>query len=170
MVRNGTLLTRPFLNITSLVSFSSEQGLLSMAFHPNYANNGRFFTYYTDLTGTTKVVRYTVSADPDSADAASAQTILSVRIRRSAITTADWSCSAPMAFCKSGRVTVAAAGIPPATDRARPRCSARFYALTSTQARRTSSRRTTRSSASHPRDRRFGPTDCATRGDSRSTA
>jgi glucose/arabinose dehydrogenase len=79
VIRDGTLLARPFLDITSLALFSNEQGLLSMAFHPNYANNGQFFVYYTDLTGTIQVVRYTVSAvDPDSADAASAETIISV--------------------------------------------------------------------------------------------
>jgi glucose/arabinose dehydrogenase len=78
VVRNGTLLAKAFLDVTRLVWFSGEQGLLSMAFHPAYATNGQFFVYYTDLNGTIQVVRYTVSADPDSADAGSAQPILSV--------------------------------------------------------------------------------------------
>jgi glucose/arabinose dehydrogenase len=78
-VRNGTKLFPPFLNIQSLVAFGPEQGLLSMAFHPNYANNGQFFVDYTDYpSGNIQVVRYTVSANPDVADAGSAQPIITV--------------------------------------------------------------------------------------------
>jgi glucose/arabinose dehydrogenase len=62
------------LNIDPLVgSGESEQGLLSVAFHPNYGENGRFFVYYTDTDGDTVVARYQVSdddpnqANPDSA-------------------------------------------------------------------------------------------------------
>jgi glucose/arabinose dehydrogenase len=78
VIRNDTLLATPFLDITSLASNGAEQGLLSMAFHPNYANNGQFFIDYTDLSGNIHVVRYTVSADPNVADPASAQIILSI--------------------------------------------------------------------------------------------
>src|SRR5439155_1093027 len=72
------LLATPFLDIRSLVSSTGEQGLLGMAFHPSYPQNGWFFVDYTDVTGTIQVVRYSVSADPDLADLGSAQTILSV--------------------------------------------------------------------------------------------
>jgi len=78
IVRSGALLTTPFLDLTGSVTGGFEQGLLSMAFHPNYANNGQFFIDYTDLAGNIQVVRYTVSADPEVANAGSAQTILSV--------------------------------------------------------------------------------------------
>ena len=78
VIRNGTLLATPFLDIRSLVSFTGEQGLLGMAFDPSYSQNGWFFVDYTDVTGTIQVVRYSVSADPDLADLGSAQTILSV--------------------------------------------------------------------------------------------
>jgi glucose/arabinose dehydrogenase len=78
VIRNGTLLATPFLDITRLVSFPGERGLLSVAFHPNYANNGQFFVYYTDLSSDIQVVRYKVSADPDVADPGSALAILSV--------------------------------------------------------------------------------------------
>jgi glucose/arabinose dehydrogenase len=44
---NGTLLSMPFLDIRSKVSFGGERGLLSVAFHPKYASNGRFFVNYT---------------------------------------------------------------------------------------------------------------------------
>jgi glucose/arabinose dehydrogenase len=45
--QNGSLLPTPFLEISSRVSFGGERGLLSVAFHPKYASNGRFFINYT---------------------------------------------------------------------------------------------------------------------------
>ena len=77
IIRHDTLLPAPFLDVTALVSCCGEQGLLSMAFHPNYAQNGFFFIDYTDVNGDTRVARYRVSANPDSADGASATAILS---------------------------------------------------------------------------------------------
>jgi 3D (Asp-Asp-Asp) domain-containing protein len=56
---NGKLRARPFLDIRSRVGSSdSEQGLLSMAFHPNYRNNHRFYVDYTDRNGDTRVVQF----------------------------------------------------------------------------------------------------------------
>jgi glucose/arabinose dehydrogenase len=78
VVRNGTLLGAPFLDLTGVVLSGGEQGLLSLAFHPDYATNGHFFVNYTDLDGHTRVERYTVTAAPDVADPASDLTILSV--------------------------------------------------------------------------------------------
>ncbi len=56
----GVLRARPFLDISRLVSNGSEQGLLSMAFHPNYGrgNNRRFFVYYTDRGEDERIVEY----------------------------------------------------------------------------------------------------------------
>jgi glucose/arabinose dehydrogenase len=54
----GRLRARPFLDISKLVSNGSEQGLLSMAFHPNYGRNKRFFVYYTDTGGDERIVEY----------------------------------------------------------------------------------------------------------------
>jgi glucose/arabinose dehydrogenase len=54
----GRLDPQPFLDITSLVQAGGEQGLLSVAFHPNFAENGRFFVDYTDVNGDTRVVEY----------------------------------------------------------------------------------------------------------------
>jgi len=66
-----------FLNITSLVSSNGERGLLGLAFHPDYANNGYFFVHYSDTSGDTQIARYSVEAsDPDVADPASALLIL----------------------------------------------------------------------------------------------
>jgi glucose/arabinose dehydrogenase len=76
---SGTLLTRPFLDIDPLVpniTGNDERGLLGLAFPPDYATSGYFYVYYTDLLGDSRVRRFTVSADPDSADASSAFDIL----------------------------------------------------------------------------------------------
>jgi glucose/arabinose dehydrogenase len=55
---NGRLRAAPFLNLRGQVSTGSEQGLLSVAFHPRYASNRRFFVNYTDVNGDTRVVEY----------------------------------------------------------------------------------------------------------------
>ncbi len=73
----GTLLAQPFLAINP-VSTGSEQGLLGLAFHPDFAANGYFFVNFTDAAGTTIVRRYTVSANPNVADAGSAYPVLSI--------------------------------------------------------------------------------------------
>ena len=65
-----------FLNISFLVSTGPEQGLLGMAFHPDYAINGLFYVYYTDVSGDAVVAEYTVSGNPDLADAASRNPIM----------------------------------------------------------------------------------------------
>lgn len=56
---NGALLEEPFLDIRSRVNFLGERGMLSMAFHPQYAANGRFFVYYVDLQGDIAIERFT---------------------------------------------------------------------------------------------------------------
>ena len=75
----GSLLATPFLDITSLVGDGgSEQGLLGLAFHPDYADNGHFYLVYTDVAGDDVLARYDVSSDPDLADAGSAQILLTI--------------------------------------------------------------------------------------------
>jgi glucose/arabinose dehydrogenase len=54
----GRLRARPFLDLRGRVSTNTEQGLLSIAFHPNYARNRRFFVYYTDRAGDINIVEY----------------------------------------------------------------------------------------------------------------
>jgi len=79
VVKGEQVLPTPFLDITSKVlSSGSEQGLLGLAFHPQYAQNGRFFVGYTDRQGRDTVERYQVSADPDRADPASGMTLLAI--------------------------------------------------------------------------------------------
>lgn len=78
IVQGGQLMSEPFLDIVPKVQSSgNEQGLLSIAFHPEYATNGYFFVNYTDTDGDTRVERYTVSAgDPNRADPGSARLII----------------------------------------------------------------------------------------------
>jgi glucose/arabinose dehydrogenase len=74
---DGRVREEPFLDITDSVGSSGvEQGLLGLAFHPSYADNGRFFVYYTDANDDTLVVEYTASSNPSRADPASAQQII----------------------------------------------------------------------------------------------
>ncbi|MCA9292291.1 MAG: PQQ-dependent sugar dehydrogenase [Phycisphaerales bacterium] len=73
-----TLLPTPFLEI-SPVATGSEQGLLGLAFDPDYDTNGYFYVNYTDSSWNTRIVRYQVSAgDPNVANAASATPVLSI--------------------------------------------------------------------------------------------
>jgi len=55
---NGKLRAKPFLDIRGLVKSGGEQGLLSVAFHPRYSRNHRFYVDYTDRNGDTRVVEY----------------------------------------------------------------------------------------------------------------
>ena len=48
VVKNGSILATPFLDVSSLISNGGEQGLLGLAFDPQYAANGRFFISYTN--------------------------------------------------------------------------------------------------------------------------
>ena len=76
VVRKGQVRARPFLDIRSQVqSGYVEQGLLSMAFAPDYATSGRFYVYFTAGDGDQRVVEYR-RASADRADAGSARLVL----------------------------------------------------------------------------------------------
>ncbi len=77
---DGQRLPQPFLDIDDRVrSAESERGLLGLAFHPNYAENGFFYVNYTDNSGNTQISRFKVSeSDPNIADPNSELKILSV--------------------------------------------------------------------------------------------
>ena len=66
-----------FLDIDGL-STGSEQGLLGLAFHPNYEENGRFFINYTATNGDTFISEFSVSDDPNEADANSEQVLMEI--------------------------------------------------------------------------------------------
>jgi glucose/arabinose dehydrogenase len=79
IVAGGTTQSQPFLDITDRVGSSgSEQGLLSVAFHPQYRANGLFFVDYTDRNGNTMISRFHISADANRADPSSERTVLTV--------------------------------------------------------------------------------------------
>jgi len=69
ILKNGVVLSTPFLNLDPRVgNGGGEQGLLGMAFHLNYAQNGYFYVNYTNNSGNTVIARYSVTSNPDSAD------------------------------------------------------------------------------------------------------
>ena len=78
VLAGGAVRAQPFLDLRGQISTGGERGLLSVAFHPRYAQNGFFFVDYTDPQGDTVIARYRVSADPDRADTASARVLLHI--------------------------------------------------------------------------------------------
>lgn len=83
VIWDGTsVLPQPFLDIRPLVLCCDERGLLSVAFHPRYRENGLFFVYYVDRNGDLNIARYRASSDPNRADANSAQILLTINHRQ----------------------------------------------------------------------------------------
>jgi glucose/arabinose dehydrogenase len=75
----GTVLSPPFLDIGDRVLAGGEQGLLGLAFHPDYENNGTFYVNYTaQPDGDTHISRFSVTADPQVADPGSEVVLLTV--------------------------------------------------------------------------------------------
>jgi len=68
IISNGTVLPTPFLDLSGLVSCCGERGLLGIAFHPDYATNGRFFVSYSQSNGDSRIAEYAVSGNPDVAN------------------------------------------------------------------------------------------------------
>ena len=79
IIENGQVLAQPFLDLSSLVVFGGERGLLGLAFHPDYPTTPYFYVNYSRLSdGDTVITRYTITADPDIADPSSASVLLTV--------------------------------------------------------------------------------------------
>ena len=77
LIKNGVLQTTPFLDITSRVLSGGERGLLSVAFHPNYATNHFFYVYFTTQTnGDIRIERFTTTANADVADPTTSKLII----------------------------------------------------------------------------------------------
>src|SRR4029453_18452734 len=75
----GTLNSTPFLTLTGLTATGGEQGLLGMAFDPSYAANGKFYLNFTVPGGAfavTRISQFTVSANPNIANATSEKILL----------------------------------------------------------------------------------------------
>jgi glucose/arabinose dehydrogenase len=70
-VQNGSVLAADFLDLSGAISFGGEQGLLGMAFAPDYATSRRFYVNFTNVSGNTVVARFKRSANPLIADSAS---------------------------------------------------------------------------------------------------
>jgi len=78
-VVGGSLLTDPFLNVSSLLSTGGERGLLGMAFDPQYAVNRQFYIFYTNTAGDIVIARYLRNAtNVNLGDTSSATTLLTV--------------------------------------------------------------------------------------------
>jgi glucose/arabinose dehydrogenase len=79
VIQDGQTLATPFLDVRNLITASGqEQGLLGLAFHPNFASNGQFFIYYTAADRANTVARYSTSVDPNVADPDSAVVLFAV--------------------------------------------------------------------------------------------
>lgn len=80
VLADGTVLPGNFLDITDQIeSGYQEQGLLGLAFHPDYASNGYFYVHYNDEDGNTVISRFSVSAgDPNVADEASEMVMMNI--------------------------------------------------------------------------------------------
>ena len=77
IVEDGVVLANDFLDIRSAVTSLGEQGLLGLAFHPDFATNGFVFVHYTDANGDTMISRWTVNPnDPNRIDPTSEAPIL----------------------------------------------------------------------------------------------
>jgi len=83
-VYKGNLLLGTFLDASSIITCGAvnvpcgEQGLLGLAFHPNYASNGFFYIYYTDINGKEVIARYHVSGNANAADPTSETVLLRI--------------------------------------------------------------------------------------------
>jgi glucose/arabinose dehydrogenase len=78
IVRGSSVAATPFLDISSRLLCCGERGLLGLAFHPGYAQNGRFYVNYTNPQGNTHVSEFRVGANPDLADPGSERLLLFV--------------------------------------------------------------------------------------------
>lgn len=77
VIQNGTLLPTPFLDLSAVVSKGGEQGVIGLAFHPQYSSNGLFYVHTTDVNGDTVIAEYRVSGgNANVADPASGRVML----------------------------------------------------------------------------------------------
>jgi glucose/arabinose dehydrogenase len=80
IVRGGTLVAAPFLDIADRITSGGERGLLGVAFHPKFPQDPRVFVDYTDTNGDTRVSAFRVDpANPDRIDPATEQRLLFVK-------------------------------------------------------------------------------------------
>ncbi|MGH8873056.1 MAG: PQQ-dependent sugar dehydrogenase [Acidimicrobiia bacterium] len=75
IISGGSVLGTPFLDLG--VTSGGERGLLGLAFHPQYATNGKFYVNYT-IGSVSRISEFTVSSDPNRADLGSERVLLTV--------------------------------------------------------------------------------------------
>jgi len=78
VVRNGRLQSGAFLDIRDQVVCCGEQGLLGLAFHPRFGQNGLLYVNYTNNSGDTRVVQYRANAARTAVDESTARVVLAV--------------------------------------------------------------------------------------------
>ena len=78
LVKGGKPVARPFLDIASQVRHRGEQGMLSIAFAPDFASSGKFYVDYNGTDGAVRVVEYAVGSDPDRADPGTRRELLRI--------------------------------------------------------------------------------------------
>ena len=78
VIEDGEVHGEPFLDVSNLISCCGEQGLLGLAFHPNFEENGLFYVNYTNPSGNTVVAEYRASDDLTEADPDSSTTLLTI--------------------------------------------------------------------------------------------
>jgi glucose/arabinose dehydrogenase len=82
LVRGGTLLPAPFLDISGRISSGGERGLLGVAFPATFADTGRFYVHYTDPTGDGIIARLTTVRGSATADAKTERIVLRIPHRQ----------------------------------------------------------------------------------------
>ncbi len=75
---NGSLRKERFFDMVGKVSTGNEQGLLGLAFHPKFAENGKLYVNYTDRSDDTHIVEYEVTADRSKVDLATARELVKI--------------------------------------------------------------------------------------------
>lgn len=78
VIERGVVRKQRFLNLVGKVSTGNEQGLLGLAFHPQFAKNGKLYVNYTDRDGDTHIVEYKVTRDGNSVDRRSARELAKI--------------------------------------------------------------------------------------------
>ncbi|HSL33399.1 MAG TPA: PQQ-dependent sugar dehydrogenase, partial [Candidatus Limnocylindrales bacterium] len=78
ILQSGTVRSTPFLNLSAKISTGGERGLLGLAFHPSYPQNGKFYVNYTNTAGDTVVAQHTVSTGNPNVANATGTTLLTI--------------------------------------------------------------------------------------------
>jgi glucose/arabinose dehydrogenase len=91
IIKDGDLLPTPFLDMSAILTQNNE-GLSCLAFHPDYATNGKFYITFMDASDTSHLMQYQVSSDPDLADPDSGVDLLTPQLQPNLVH--NWNCLA----------------------------------------------------------------------------